>query len=173
MAEPGETAEPEPDRGALLAEFRGDPHEQLVLARVRTVAGAVALVASAAALLGSLPVPALLVALLGLVMSLVWLRQARRIGRDARNEAPPSLRVHALGLLLTEGERTHWAAWSNVVSIGVDEERLDIVLQRSSGAPLRVEPRYPGVDLYELVRTLDDAWSSARRAGGPNSSQRA
>ena len=45
----------------------------------------------------------------------------------------------------------------DVVEIEVDEERLDVLVRLHAGPPLRIEPRYPGVEIHELVRTLNDA----------------
>jgi hypothetical protein len=153
------------ERGPLLRRFDTDPREQLSFARVRTLSALLALAGATAMLFGKLPIPALLIALLALLISLVWLRQARRAAASARSGRAEALRVHQLGFALDEGERTHWVAWSNVESIAVDEDRLDIVVKCRDAARLRLEPRYPGVDIYELVRTLDDARLSAGTKG--------
>jgi len=149
----------------VLARFATDPRDQRDLARVRMASALLASVAAIATFFGKLPIPAFLVALLGLVISMVWLRQARRAAASARRSAPEALVVHALGFALDEGERTHWVPWRNVLNVEVDEERLDIVVQQSDADPLRIEPRYPGVEIHELVRTLEDARHRAQGAG--------
>ena len=151
------------ERGRVLASFRTDPQHELAYARMRTITAVVGGLAASAMLLGELPLPALLIALLGLAIAVLWLRQARRAARSARRGRVETLTVHEHGFALEHGERTHWVPWSNVEGIEVDEDRLDIAVQQSGSAPLRIEPRYPGVDIHELVRTLNDA----RRAALP------
>lgn len=150
-------------RGALLARFATDARDQRALALVRAVSALLASLGAVAMLLAKLPFVAFLLALLALGISLVWLRVARRAAARARRREPEVLAVHALGFALDEGEHTQWVPWSNVERVAVDEDRLDIVVQRRAGERLRIEPRYPGVDLYELVRTLDDARDAAHR----------
>jgi hypothetical protein len=164
---------PEPpgsERGQVVARFATDPREQRTLARVRAICALLAAGAASLTLFGKLPIPAFLVALLGLAISLLWLRQARRAAASARRSNPEALVVHALGFALDEGERTHWVPWRNVVSVEVDEERLDIVVQQTGATSLRIEPRYPGVEIHELMRTLDDARQSAQGLVEPGSS---
>ncbi len=57
-----------------------------------------------------------------------------------------------------EGRSVTWIPWCEVCDIDVDEERLDIVLTRSSGERLRLEPRYPGIAIHDLMHTLRNAW---------------
>lgn len=144
------------ERGRELARFEADPHDQRVLALVRGISGAVALLGSLAMLLGRLPVPLFLVALLGLVMSLVWLRQARRLWRSKAD--PALLVVHAAGFVLGDT----FFPFGQVTGFAVDEERLDVVVTMASGELLRIEPQYSGVDIHSLVVTLQDALGASR-----------
>lgn len=156
----------EAERGPLSARFCTDPRDQRALARVRTGSALLASLAALAMLLGELPIPAFLIAVLALMISIVWLRQAGRAARLAKRAQPEALTVYARGFTLDQGERTHWVPWRNVERVFVDEERLDIVVEQRGTRPLRLEPRYPGVDIHELVRTLVEAHESARGHAG-------
>jgi hypothetical protein len=153
----------EPDaRGHQLARFEAERAAELSLARLRMTCAALAAVSSIAVLLGKVPVAVFLVGALGLALSLAWLVQARRSAQRARDPQANYLAVHAKGLLWSEPPRPPiWVAWSEVSGLEVDEERLDIVVSRKAAAPLHIEPRYPGVEIHELVRTLRNAWQSS------------
>jgi hypothetical protein len=154
------------ERGDQLARYQASPRDQRALAHVRTVSALLATAGAVGMLLGKLSLPLLLVALLGLLISLAWLGQARRLRRAAQDERPASLTVFQAGFAVCEREREDWLAWSEVARVEVDEERLDVVVTKQDGSILRIEPRYAGVDLYELVHTLDNARASAQSASG-------
>lgn len=150
------------ERGPVRVRFEESASDLRVLARVRTSAALLALLGASAMLLGKLPLPLFLVAVLAILLSLAWLAQARRVRKRAGDVRPAALVVHEQGMLLEEAERETFVPWREIARIEVDEERLDVVLTRNDGSLLRVEPRYAGVDIHELVRTLDDARASAR-----------
>jgi hypothetical protein len=149
------------DRGPLRVRFEVDASEQRTLSRVRGVSALLAFAGAATLLLGELPLPVFLLALLGLAISVAWLRQARKASRAARDTHRDALQVHEQGLFLDESQRTAWVPWREIEDIVVDEERLDVVVIRRGTPPLRIEPRFPGVDIYELMRTLNDARQAA------------
>jgi hypothetical protein len=117
-----------------------------------------------AVLFGDVPIPVFLIALLGLLISLAWLGQARRSWRAAANPERPRLVVYEAGFALSEPGRNDWVAFSDVKQLEVDEERVDILVTKQDASTLRVEPRYTGVDIYQLVHTLDQARVAAQRA---------
>ena len=145
------------ERGRLLIRYEVSEREQRALARVRTVSALLAFGGAATMLLGRLPVPVFLLALLGLSVSLLWLRQAQKAKRAVGGTHRDALWVHEAGLLIDEAGRTAWVPWREVEDIVVDEERLDVMVIRRGTSTLRIEPRFPGVELYELVRTLNNA----------------
>jgi hypothetical protein len=149
------------ERGEVLARYEVSSSDQRALAYLRGICAVLALLGAGVMLLGKLPLPLFLVALLAVLISVAWLAQARRLVRAARVAERPALVAHARGLLLDEAGRNEWLAWADVVQIEVDEERLELVLTRRVGEPLRIEPRYQGVDLYQLVRTLTEVWHAA------------
>ena len=154
------------EHGPILARFEVSAGDQRALAYLRGICGLLALGGAGAMLLGRLSVTLFMVALLAVLLSLAWLAQARRLSQAARAAVRPALTVHTLGLRLEEPNRNEWLAWTDVTRIEVDEERLDVIVTRRDETTLRLEPRYQGVDLHQLVRTLTEAWQSAPKAGG-------
>jgi hypothetical protein len=152
------------DRGPLLARFEESKSELRALALVRGVCAVLAIAAASALLLGELPVPIFLVAVLALLISLVWLRQALRARKAAKQAKNAALLVYSTGFCLEDAGGSTWHGWEDVEQVEVNEERLDIVVMRRDKPPLRLEPRYAGVDIYQLVRTLDEARRSAPRS---------
>ncbi|MDB4991268.1 MAG: hypothetical protein JWN04_6446 [Myxococcaceae bacterium] len=149
------------ERGAEVARFEVSSSDQRALAYLRGICAVLALVGALSMLLGKLPVALFMVALLALLLSVAWLAQARRLVRAARDEKRPALVAHTHGLLIEDAARNDWLPWTDVARIEVDEERLDIVVTKRDAQTLRIEPRYEGVDLYELVRTLNRVWLAA------------
>jgi hypothetical protein len=154
----------EPDLGPLLQRFEVSAADQRNLAFVRAAAATLSAACSLLLLLGRLPVPVLLAALLGLAMSLAWLAQARRARRLAATASEHHLSLYREGLVVAEHKRLTRVRFADVSDIDVDEERLDIRLALVDGQCVRIEPRYPGVEIHDLVRTLQNALLAARAA---------
>jgi hypothetical protein len=156
-----------PKLGPLLVRFAVTADDQRSVARVRLVSAGVSGVGAVLLLLADLPIAVFMAAVLALLMSLVWFGQARTAGRVARNVERYHLSVYRDGFLLSEGEHVQHVRFSDVREIALDEERLDIVVTRAAKEPLRVEPRYPGVEIHVLVRTLQQAWRSSQGVENP------
>jgi hypothetical protein len=152
------------ERGPVLVRYEVSADSQRALATLRAVCALLALAGSAAMLLGKLSVTLFLTALLAVLLSVAWLAQARRLRRAARETKRPALVAHRDGLLLEESTRNEWLPWSDLARIEVDEERLDIVVTKRDTTVVRIEPRYQGVDLYELVHTLNQVLASDVRS---------
>ncbi|HEY6879679.1 MAG TPA: hypothetical protein VI299_16745 [Polyangiales bacterium] len=146
------------DRGPELARFTASPRDLTMFALVRGISGVAALLGSLLMLLGRLPIPLFLVALLGLAMSAAWLRQARKLWRQARTAKPAALVVYRSGY---EVDRA-FTPFDHVAAFEVDLERVDVKVTMTDGETRRIEPQYQGVDLDELVRTLQDALTATR-----------
>jgi hypothetical protein len=144
--------------GPLRRRFDVAPGDQRTLALVRGGAALLAALGSVALLLADVPLPVFMAALLGLLMALVWLGQARRALRVSRTAGAHYLGVYRDGFVLAEGERVTRVPFGRVDGLDIDEERLDIVVKLSTGETLRLEPRYPGVAIHDLVRSLQEAW---------------
>jgi len=155
-----------PELGPLRAQFTVGADDQRSVARVRIVSAGVSGVGALLLLLADVPIAVFLAALLGLLMSLVWFAQGRSAGRIARNAERYYLSVHRQGFLLSEGNQLHCVRFADVREIALDEERLDIAVTRAGKEPLRVEPRYPGVEIHALVHTLRHAWQEDVEARG-------
>lgn len=148
--------------GPLLVRYDIDPRAELGLARLRTITAILALLGALAMLLGRVPVPVFIAALVAFLASAAWLSQARKARGRALNKAQFYLAVHARGIVLAEGAEPAWLPFRDISAIDIDEDRLDIVVERTTGAPVRLEPRYPGVAIHDLMHTLRNAWLAAR-----------
>jgi hypothetical protein len=146
------------DKGALLARFEVDPKSELGLARLRTVTSVLALGGALLLFLAGVPLPVFIAALIALIASTAWLVQARRARTRASHADQYFLAVHSHGFELAEGPKVTWVVWPDVSAIEVDEEHLEIVVARHTQGSLRVDPRYPGVAIHDLMLTLRNAW---------------
>jgi hypothetical protein len=153
--------EADSELGPLRQRFQVAPTDQRLLALVRGGSAAVAALGSLALLCADVPLPVFLAALLGLLMSLVWLGQARRALRVSRTAEAHHLSIYQDGFVVAEGERVTRVPFGRVRELEVDEERLDILVKLSADESLRLEPRYPGVAIHDLVRSLHEAWEQA------------
>jgi hypothetical protein len=158
-------------RGRELARYEASPSDQRALAYLRATCAVLASFGAVAVLLGDVPIPVFLVALLGLLISLAWLGQARRSWRAAAASERPQLVVYETGFSVSDTGRNDWLAFSDVKQFEVDEERVDILVTKRDASTLRVEPRYTGVDIYQLVHTLDKARASAQSAAEQGASE--
>ncbi len=145
-------------RGLLLSRYEVDPARERSLARLRTSAAVLAGLGAVAMLLSRLPFVMLLLAVLALLVSAGWLAQARGLRRRARAPEEHFLALHQRGFELGLGASRTWVPFTTVTDIDVDDERLDIVVAREGQAGLRLESRYPGVEIYALMHTLRKAW---------------
>lgn len=143
--------------GPLLHSFIADAGDQRSVALVRLGSAVLALCGVTFLLLSRVPLPVFLVALLGGLMALVWLGKAARAHKLSREAGSYRLEVYREGLRLLEAQHVTTLRFADVDAIAVDEERLDIVVKRKDGSPLRLEPRYPGVEIHQLVHTLQSA----------------
>jgi hypothetical protein len=147
--------------GALLVRYQVDPRDELWLARLRLACIALAIPGAGLVLLGEVPIPVFMAALLALLISLVWHRQAKKA--LLRSKAPDRfyLAIHEHGFWLSEGEAPQFVPFSDVRDIAIDEEHLDIVVSRDQDT-IRIEPRYPGVAIHALMDRLRSAWLVTR-----------
>jgi uncharacterized iron-regulated membrane protein len=156
------------DRGPVLQRFEADRRDLKIFAWVRGLSGLGALAGSVAMLLGRLSIPLFMVALLGMVMSVVWMRQARKLWRASGTAKPAALVVHRAGVALVSGTpdvSDTFLPFERVTRFEVDEDRVDVRVTMRDGETVRIEPQYQGVDIYALVRTLDDALTATRSTG--------
>lgn len=106
-----------------------------------------------------------LVGLFGLVFAVLWLMRGVRALRASARANPAQadfLELDRNGLLLRENGRERRFAWQDVTGVGVDHDRLTIVLTLRSGAEHHIEPRYRGVPLDALRALLEGHWLTAK-----------
>jgi hypothetical protein len=143
--------------GPLLHRFDVAARDQQGVAVVRGASALLAGACSVALLLAKVPLPVFLAAMLGLVMSLVWFRQARKALRLSHDTSAHHLSLHREGFVVAQGAQRRSVRFDTVRAIAVDEERLDIVVKLEGDEVLRLEPRYAGVAIHDLVRSLQEA----------------
>lgn len=144
--------------GPLLRRFDVTRADQRSIGLIRLAAAVLAGGSAVLLLLAEVTVPVFLAALLGVLMSLVWFGQARRALRLSRAAEAHHLCIHQSGFVLSEGDKITTLRFDAIHDIALDEERLDIVVTPKQGTPVRLEPRYAGVEINELVRSLREAW---------------
>jgi hypothetical protein len=159
-------SEADTELGPLLQRFDVAASDQHGVALVRAVSALLAGVCSVALLLAKVPLPVFLAALLGLVMSLVWLRQARKALRLSHDTSAHHLSLHRDGFVVAQGAQRRSVRFATVRDIAVDEERLDIVVKLEADEVLRLEPRYAGVAIHDLVRSLHEACQAGAQPVG-------
>jgi hypothetical protein len=119
-------------------------------ARLRIVA---AVVCSICAGLFALARPgplSIVVSLAVIAAGLAWAARARRTAERAHAEA--SLALASSGLTLTGVPEIPWA---DVARVDVDEDRLVVMVHRSSGDPVVIEPVYDGISVYDLAALVE------------------
>ncbi len=152
----------DPTLGAVVERFVATASWFRAEAALRFVSAALALGAAALALLGSLPLAAFFVVLTGALVGIAWIGVARRSWKRADAPSAFTLTAYEKALTLGEGEGQTVLPYGEITSIAVDEDRLDVVIEHTKGPPVRIEPRYPGVEIHELVSRLRNVWSRQR-----------
>ncbi len=147
--------------GQQIARYEVDPTTERSVSNLRLAAAVLAGLGAVAMLLSTLPFAMLLIAVLGLLVSAGWIAKSRSLKKRALVPEQHFLALYERGLLLGECESQTWVPWAQVTHIDVDDERLDIVLEQGAKEPARLEPRYPGVEIYELMHRLRNAWRAA------------
>jgi hypothetical protein len=147
----------DPELGPLLQRFDVSARDQRSVARVRSAAAVACALCAVWLLLSRVPIPIFLAGLLGLVMSFAWLAQARRAARTGASAGAHHLSIHRDGLAVAEQNKLTRVRFADVSDIAVDEERLDVAVTLKDRRCIRIEPRYPGVEIHDLVRTLRKA----------------
>lgn len=150
----------DPELGPLLQRLEVSRADQRSLALVRGGAALVCALCASWLLLSRVSLPVYLIGLLGLLISFAWLAQARRAARAGAAPQAHHLSIHRDGLLLAEAGRLTRLRFAEMVDIEVDEERLDIAVRLRDGRCVHIEPRYPGVEIHELMRRLREAKAS-------------
>lgn len=119
-------------------------------ARLRIVA---ALVTSLGAGLYALARPgpfAIVVSLTVIAAGIAWARRARKSAARATLEV--LLDLTPAGLTLAPGPEVRW---DSVTGVEVDEDRLVVLVHRSGGDPLVIEPVFDGISVYDLAALVE------------------
>ena len=136
-----------------MRRYESDARAELQALRFKGIAGVVALVAGAWLLVLPDWLPRLF-GFAGCAFGALWIR------RWARGAAPPSstyLELRDDALVRRTGDALEVVPWSDVHDVEVDEDRLEVRVERVGSDPLWIEPRY-GLALYALRDELRLAW---------------
>ncbi len=131
-----------------------DSQAERSVSRLRLLAAALVGSSSLAILFGSPSTFGVVVGLLGLGASVGWVVAFRRSGKRVSEGDRYFLRLDDWGLRLARGGEPRELAWSEVLELQVDEERLVVVLQLRDGRTLDIPPIFRGYGLYEIEDLL-------------------
>jgi hypothetical protein len=93
--------------------------------------------------------------------ALVWLARGLREQRRAL-QAGHDVLLDANGITLGPSERQTHLGWDNVASITVDEDRLMVAIQPTTGPTLWLEPHYGGLGVYDLRAVITRVFHQCR-----------
>ncbi|MGD8859509.1 MAG: hypothetical protein PVI30_05815 [Myxococcales bacterium] len=144
----------------LPIRFELDPRAERDASIVRGAAAAILIVAGFWTLLLPFTVPRM-VALAGLIFAGLWLLRAHRDAVAAQHPHEHFLELAADGLTRGEPGEVTTLPWQQLRGLELDEDRLVIRLHPAQGPPIVIEPRYHGIDLYDLRDLIAETWKAA------------
>ncbi len=97
--------------------------------------------------------------LLGTLVAVVWMAMIAKARKRARTHVALCLTPESLAY--RDGASSFELAWTDVHSIEIDENQLVVLIFRSSGDPVRIEPLFRGVGVYDLADAVRAAWTEA------------
>lgn len=108
-----------------------------------------------------------LLALAGVVFSVIWVALARRSVRQLLRAGDHYLDIGTGGFTLTAGAEQRFVAWSDLEAVEIDEDRLLVRLRVTGADSMLVEPQYGELGLRELAKTIEDGRIRALGAASP------
>lgn len=93
---------------------------------------------------------AVVVSITVIAAGIAWARRANKAAARATLET--LLDLAPTGFTLA---RAGEVAWSTVTGVEVDEDRLVVLVHRTSGDPVVVEPVYDGISVYDLAALFE------------------
>jgi hypothetical protein len=104
-----------------------------------------------------------LFAVAGFVFAGLWLLRAARARSTQRRPAEHYLEFRPDALCLREGAQEQVVPWHEIISVAIDDDRLQVIVQRKSSAALVLEPQYRGLGLRPMAEAVQDALTRARQ----------
>ncbi len=95
-----------------------------------------------------------IVVVVACLASLGWVLAYQRSRRRIAEASRWYLALDALGLEIAKGGNPLTIAWTDVTQMRVDENRLNIVLERRDGPRVVIEPMWADLGVYDLLETL-------------------
>lgn len=93
---------------------------------------------------------AIVVSLTVIAAGVAWARRANRSA--ARASLDVLLELAPTGFTLAPSPEV---AWTLVTGVEVDEDRLVVLVHRSGGEPVVIEPLYDGISVYDLAALFE------------------
>jgi hypothetical protein len=130
-------------------------------ALLRMIAAVLAIVGGAWLLALPFVVPRVL-AVVGLVFAVAFLRRASR----ARGTAETSyIEIGPDGICVSDRDRLERVAFAEMLAVSVDEDRLIVTITRRNKPVLELEPRYHGLTLHQLGSAIHNGQVAAQQPG--------
>ena len=139
--------------------FEHDAKNEAAVALVRAVA-IVGTLVSIGGLAFALPTwVGAVFTLMGLAAVAGWTVMVLRARARVRSRV--SLELAPERLRYEDGAHSSEVSWTEVESVSVDEDRLDVLVERRGAEPLRIEPIFRGASVYELADAIRTAWRAS------------
>lgn len=132
-----------------------DAAGELSVARLRLVGAVVVAIACTFITMTGTTTVGWTLVVLGYLIAIFWVVAYVRGRARSQSDDLFYLDVGSQGFHLKEGMREHLLTWEKVKNIRVDEDRLDVLVEPFEGEPIRIEPRYEGVSVYDLCALLE------------------
>lgn len=97
--------------------------------------------------------------LLGTLIALAWAAMIAKTRRRTREDVALCLTPEKF--VYQDGLHSIEQPWTNVNAIEVDEEQLNVIVTCRAGEPVRIEPLFEAMGVYELADALRAAWAEA------------
>ncbi len=94
-------------------------------------------------------------AVAGVVFSVIWVGLARRSVRQVASAGDHYLDIGDRGLTLKAGAQSRSLPWSEVDAVEIDEDRLAVRVRVRGADSLLVEPQYGELGLRELAEAIE------------------
>lgn len=106
-------------------------------------------------------------ALAGVVFSVIWVVMARRSVRQLLRAGDHYLDIGTGGFTFMAGAEQRFVTWSDLEAVEIDEDRLLVRLRVTGADPILVEPQYGELGLRELAKTIEDGRIQGRGTVSP------
>jgi hypothetical protein len=101
-------------------------------------------------------------ALAGFVFAAAWFVRAMRASKTQRRPTEHYLELRPDALCVRAGAAEQIVPWHEITAIAIDDDRLQVIVERQNCAALVLEPQYRGLGLRPMAEAVQDALTHAR-----------